>query len=188
MALFIEPAADFGAALPDEPVAPPAAPLALANTLVASLNALAEFLEAVVAAEVADVDCGPASPWCNAKVATTARIAPTDACHGRTGRVAKRGILRSRGSITTRAASVVREPAKNQNNGMEILRNVLYALLTGRSLAARFLLRGGIVIPINYVNTMCANRDTFAMRDNWGDSRILEVTAQILGSPCALLD
>jgi hypothetical protein len=36
------------------------------------------------------------------------------------------------------AASVVREPAKNQNNGIKNSVNTLYALLSGRPLAARF--------------------------------------------------
>ncbi|MHB8723275.1 MAG: hypothetical protein ACYDAH_18055 [Steroidobacteraceae bacterium] len=131
MALFIEPAAGFGAAPPD-------APVALANTLAASPNAPAEF--AAGATDVADcvVSRGLSSQWCTPKVAATIRIAANEACHGSAGSAAKRGNLRKRGSTITSAASVVREPAKNQNNGIKNSVNTLYALLSGRPLAARF--------------------------------------------------
>src|ERR1700722_416875 len=117
MALFIEPAAEFDAAPPDTPASPDA-PVALANTLAASPNALAEF--AAGAAEGADcaVSGGLSSQRCTPNVAATPRIAANEACHGRAGSAAKRGNLRSRGSTRMSAASVVREPAKNQNNGI----------------------------------------------------------------------
>ncbi len=97
MALFIEPAAGFGAAPPDAPASPDA-PVALANTLAASPNALAEFASG--AADVADcaVICGLSSQWCTPNVAATIRIAANEACHGSAGSAAKRGNLRNRGS------------------------------------------------------------------------------------------
>ncbi len=117
MALFIEPAEDLGAAPPDAPASPDA-PVAFANTLAASPNALAEF--PLGAADVADcaVTGGLSSQWCTPNVAATMRIAASEACHGSAGSAAKRGNRRSRGSTRTSAASVVREPAKNQNNGI----------------------------------------------------------------------
>ena len=54
MALFIEPAEDLGAAPPDAPASPDA-PVAFANTLAASPNALAEF--ALGAADVCGLCC-----------------------------------------------------------------------------------------------------------------------------------
>src|ERR1700722_5701484 len=137
MALFIEPAAGLGAAPPDTPASPDA-PVALANTLAASPNALAEFaLGAAGGADCAAI-CGLSSQWCPPNVAATIRIAPNEACHGSAGSAAKRGKRRNRGSIRMSAASVVREPAKNQNNGIKNSVNSLYALLLGRPLAARF--------------------------------------------------
>src|SRR6202051_4183483 len=132
MALPIEPAADFGAGAD--------AFVASAKTLVASLNALADSSETLVpAAAVGGAEAPLPSQWCNPNVAATISIAAADACHGRAGSVSKRGILRSRGSNTTKAARVVREPARNQNNGITILRDCLRPT-DGTSPAARYLL------------------------------------------------
>jgi len=105
--------------------------------LAASPNAPAELaLGATDAADCA-VTRGLSSQWCTPNVAATIRIAANEACHGSAGSVAKRGNLRNRGSTSMSAASVVREPAKNQNNGIKNSVNTLYALLSGRPLAAR---------------------------------------------------
>ena len=108
MALFMEPAAGFGAAPPDAPASPDA-PVALANTLAASPNALAEFAMGAADAAERAVIRGLSSQWCTPNVAATTRIAANEACHGSAGSVARRGNLRNRGSSRMSAASVVRD-------------------------------------------------------------------------------
>jgi hypothetical protein len=51
-------------------------------------------------------------------------MATTDPCQGAAGSDAKPGMLRSHGDNTTRRASVVSTPAMNQNNGINIPRNL----------------------------------------------------------------
>src|SRR6266403_548826 len=123
MALSMEPAAGFGAA-PSAPSGVVAGPVASPNTFAAvpKAPALPDVAAPAVAAggDGLSATSERTSQLCDAKNAATTTIATTDPCQGAGGNDAKPGMLRSNGDSTTRRASVVSTPAKNQNNGINI--------------------------------------------------------------------
>ncbi len=124
MALSMEPAAGFGAA-PSAPSGAVAGPVASPNTFAAvpKAPALPEFVAAAVAAggDGLSATSERTSQPCEAKNAATSTIATTDPCQGAGGsRREAPECVRSNGDSTTRRASVVSTPAKNQNSGINI--------------------------------------------------------------------